>query len=41
MYVSRGIGAIPPLRILCKPEIATFVLRPNVNEDTERGLAVD
>lgn len=29
MYVSRGIGAIPPLRILCKPEIATFVLRPN------------
>jgi len=27
MYVSRGIGAIPPLRILCKPEIATFVLR--------------
>lgn len=26
MYVSRGIGAIPPLRILCKPEIATFVL---------------
>lgn len=29
MYVSRGIGAIPPLRILCKPELATFVLRPN------------
>ena len=28
MYVSRGIGAIPPLRILCKPEVATFVLRP-------------
>jgi hypothetical protein len=28
MYVSRGIGAIPPLRILCKPEIATFTLRP-------------
>jgi uncharacterized protein len=28
LYVSRGIGAIPPLRILCKPEIATFVLRP-------------
>lgn len=27
MYVSRGIGAIPPLRILCKPEVATFVLR--------------
>lgn len=27
MYVSRGIGAIPPLRILCRPEIATFVLR--------------
>ena len=27
MYVSRGIGAVPPLRILCKPEIATFTLR--------------
>ncbi|HEX9986720.1 MAG TPA: metallophosphoesterase [Thermoanaerobaculia bacterium] len=27
MYVSRGIGAIPPLRILCRPELATFVLR--------------
>lgn len=27
MYVSRGIGAIPPIRILCRPEIATFVLR--------------
>jgi predicted MPP superfamily phosphohydrolase len=29
MYVSRGIGAIPPLRILCRPEVATFVLRRN------------
>ena len=28
MYVSRGIGAIPPLRILCRPEVATFTLRP-------------
>jgi predicted MPP superfamily phosphohydrolase len=27
MYVSRGVGAIPPLRILCKPEVATFTLR--------------
>ncbi|HET7435397.1 MAG TPA: metallophosphoesterase [Thermoanaerobaculia bacterium] len=27
MYVSRGVGAIPPLRILCRPEVATFVLR--------------
>jgi hypothetical protein len=27
MYVSRGIGAIPPVRILCRPELATFVLR--------------
>lgn len=42
MYVSRGIGAIPPLRILCKPEIATFTLRRNRHgNDTERGLAVD
>ncbi len=27
LYVSRGIGAIPPIRILCKPEVATFTLR--------------
>ena len=27
MYVSRGIGAVPPVRILCRPEIATFTLR--------------
>ena len=27
MYVSRGIGSIPPIRILCRPEVATFVLR--------------
>ena len=27
MYVSRGIGSIPPVRILCRPEVATFVLR--------------
>ena len=29
MYVSRGVGAIPPLRILCRPEVATFTLRMN------------
>lgn len=27
LYVSRGLGAIPPIRILCKPEVATFTLR--------------
>lgn len=27
MYVSRGIGSVPPLRILCRPEVATFVLK--------------
>lgn len=27
LYVSRGLGAIPPVRILCKPEVATFTLR--------------
>jgi predicted MPP superfamily phosphohydrolase len=27
MYVSRGLGSLPPLRILCRPEVATFVLR--------------
>lgn len=30
LYVSRGIGAIPPLRILCKPEVATFTLRADL-----------
>jgi predicted MPP superfamily phosphohydrolase len=43
MYVSRGIGAVPPLRILCKPEVATFILRP-ANHDhhaTLRGVAGD
>jgi predicted MPP superfamily phosphohydrolase len=42
MYVSRGIGAIPPLRILCKPEVATFTLRRGTHaEQTVRDLAVD
>lgn len=27
MYVSRGVGAVPPLRILCRPEAAVFTLR--------------
>jgi uncharacterized protein len=26
LYVSRGLGAIPPIRILCRPELATFTL---------------
>lgn len=39
MYVSRGIGAIPPLRILCKPEVATFVLRRSHADQTVRSLA--
>src|SRR5688572_14955061 len=26
MYVSRGIGSIPPIRILCKPELALFTM---------------
>ena len=40
LYVSRGIGAIPPLRILCKPEVATFVLRrASDDEKTLRALA--
>lgn len=32
LYVSRGIGAVPPLRILCRPEIATFTLRRGTAE---------
>jgi uncharacterized protein len=40
MYVSRGLGAIPPLRILCKPELATFVLRRGSDAgETLRSLA--
>jgi uncharacterized protein len=27
LYVSRGLGSVPPLRILCRPEVATFVFR--------------
>lgn len=35
LYVSRGLGAIPPVRILCKPELATFTLRatPDANDE--------
>ncbi len=40
LYVSRGIGAIPPVRILCRPELATFTLRRSLNDDkTLGGLA--
>ena len=40
LYVSRGIGAVPPLRILCRPEVATFTLRPAPHaHDTFRSLA--
>ena len=28
MYVSRGIGAVPPVRILCRPELPIFELVP-------------
>jgi predicted MPP superfamily phosphohydrolase len=43
MYVSRGIGAVPPLRILCKPEVATFILRCGNHDDdaTLRDVAGD
>lgn len=27
MYVGRGIGGVPPTRVLCKAELPTFVLR--------------
>jgi predicted MPP superfamily phosphohydrolase len=42
LYVSRGIGAVPPIRILCKPEVATFVLRPSSHaHETVGSLAGD
>ena len=39
LSVSRGIGAVPPLRILCKPEVATFTLRRTPDAETVRSLA--
>jgi predicted MPP superfamily phosphohydrolase len=27
MYVGRGVGAVPPVRILCRPELPIFELR--------------
>jgi hypothetical protein len=27
LYVSQGIGGLPPFRLNCRPEISTFVLR--------------
>lgn len=27
LYVSRGVGHLLPVRVLCRPEVATFVLR--------------
>ena len=40
LYVSRGIGAVPPLRILCRPEVATFTLRrPPHAQQALRSLA--
>lgn len=44
MYVSRGVGAIPPLRILCRPEVATFILRRGQrahDRETLAALALD
>lgn len=35
MYVSRGLGAVPPIRILCKPELALFVLKRGREEEHE------
>lgn len=32
MYVSRGLGSVPPIRILCKPEIAVFRLTRSLAE---------
>ncbi|HEY5610188.1 MAG TPA: metallophosphoesterase [Thermoanaerobaculia bacterium] len=36
MYVGRGIGAVPPIRILCKPELPLFILRRNAHETVDR-----
>jgi uncharacterized protein len=36
MYVSRGLGAIPPLRILCRPELATFSLKRDDRFDMQQ-----
>jgi uncharacterized protein len=36
LYVSRGIGGIPPVRVLCKPELATFTLRRGQRTSTSK-----
>lgn len=44
MYVSRGIGSIPPLRILCRPEVATFILKRGTrahDREALTGVALD
>lgn len=41
MYVSRGLGSVPPIRILCPPELAIFILtahepthgRPSIHKE--------
>jgi predicted MPP superfamily phosphohydrolase len=38
MYVSRGLGSVPPLRILCRPEVATFVLKAEAAGSPSAGL---
>ncbi len=39
LYVSRGLGSVPPVRILCRPELATFTLvRERRSEETLPGL---
>lgn len=37
MYVGRGVGAVPPVRILCRPELAIFELT-NGDRTTERSV---
>jgi len=32
MYVSRGLGSVPPIRILCKPEVALFTLTRRMSD---------
>lgn len=40
MYVSRGLGSVPPVRILCKPEVAIFELTRGDRRGEDRVPAV-
>lgn len=41
LYVSRGLGSVPPVRILCPPELATFTLVRERRSETQMAELQD